>query len=220
MGDMPNWFAKTPEMAAADVYFSLTDAGSEGALVDRYHQALVQLQVADYFSQSKVLHTTTTGKWSPAQATASLQSHFRGDWIHTLYGSDPKYDGIGGRFWPQVRSDQIVQRIRIGTIIAIHKALGRSPLKDLGMADTDIDELFTSERANGVELEGIRPLAMTWNCVASTGEDYFEVDALRGPSVVEFAIATPRPYGHANVMVTVERYELGLLRPVGGESAS
>ena len=31
---------------------------------------------------------------------------------------------------------------------------------------------------------------MYWNCVAPAGENYFEVDALRGPTVVEFAIAT------------------------------
>jgi hypothetical protein len=51
---------------------------------------------------------------------------------------------------------------------------------------------------------------MSWNCVAPTGDDYFEVDALRGPTVVELAIATSRPYGRGAVMPLVEEYELGV----------
>ena len=33
----------------------------------------------------------------------------------------------------------------------------------------------------------IRGIALSWNCVAAAGENYFEVDALRGPTVVEGA---------------------------------
>lgn len=220
MANMPNWFAKTPEMVASDVYFSLADAGSEAALVDRYHQTLARLQDPGYFDQSSALSSTTTTKWKPSQTATTLHGHFRGHWIHTLYGSDPKHDAIGGRYWPQVPSALIVERVRIGTAIAIHKALGESELRNLGMSASDIAELFEADKENGVELDGLRPIAMSWNCVAPTGENFFEVDALRGPSAVEFAIATPRPYGHASVMGMLEQYELGLRSLGGGEPTS
>jgi hypothetical protein len=61
---------------------------------------------------------------------------------------------------------------------------------------------------------------MSWNCVAATGEDYFEVDALRGPTVVELAIATPRPYGHGSVMPLVEEYEWEVRQPPSIDTAS
>ncbi len=51
-----------------------------------------------------------------------------------------------------------------------------------------------------VDMDGVRSLAMSWNCVAPAGSDYFQVAALRGPSVVEFAIATPKPYGNSPMM--------------------
>jgi hypothetical protein len=40
---------------------------------------------------------------------------------------------------------------------------------------------------------------------APAGSDYFEVAALRGPSIVEFAIATPKPYGHSWMMRVATR---------------
>ncbi len=52
---------------------------------------------------------------------------------------------------------------------------------------------------------------MSWNCVAPAGENFFEVDALRGPTVVEFAIATPRPYGHATIMSMADDLRYGLI---------
>ena len=61
---------------------------------------------------------------------------------------------------------------------------------------------------------------MSWNCVAPDTDNFFEVDALRGPSVVEFAIATPRPRGHASVIDLAEEAEAGLLSlgPPGPDS--
>lgn len=210
---MPNWFAKTREMAAIDRYFSLQDAGSEPALVDRYLGALARLGAPDrYFDRSDALDNTG---WDPAEIEASLHGHFVGEWIHRLYPTSPEqYANIGGRNWPQVGSQRIVDRIRYGTTIAFHKALGRDNLERAGVQDpVYIDDLFKSEVDIGVDIDRVLPLAMSWNCVAPTGDDYFEADALRGPTVVELAIATPRPYGHGSVMPLVEEYELGLREP-------
>jgi hypothetical protein len=207
MGGMPKWFAKTREMAAIDLYFSLQHAGSEADLEDRYLRALARLG-SDYVDRSDALKGTG---WKPSAIGAALGSHFVGDWIHQLYPTHPaQYAQLGGRFWPQVGSQKVVERIRLGTTIAFHKALGRANLTSRGVGDDDIQELFESEFDIDVEVDGVLPLAMSWNCVAPTGEDYFEVDALRGPTVVELAIATPRPYGHGSIMRLVEEYELGM----------
>jgi hypothetical protein len=202
MGQMPNWFAKTPEMITSDAYFSLASAGNEVTLIQRYETALQRLQAPDYYRHSDALQT---GGWSAPAVSASLGGHFRGDWIHTNY-PDPKFVGIGGRYWPQVPSTTVVDRIRHGTIIAIQKALGRAKL-GVTTSTSYADQIFAPEFANGVEVDGVRPLATSWVCIAPTGEDYFEVDALRGPSVVEFVIATPRPYGHGEMMPLVEALE-------------
>jgi hypothetical protein len=207
MGGMPHWFAKTPEMVTCDAHFSLASAGDEVALIGRYKTALQRLQTSDYYTHSDALQT---GGWSAPAVSASLGGHFRGDWIHTNY-PDPRFAGIGGRFWPQVPSTTVVDRIRYGTIIAIQKALGRAQL-GATVSISYADQIFAPELADGVEVDGVRPLATSWVCIAPTGEDYFEVDSLRGPSVVEFAIATPRPYGHGhmmNVVEALEREELG-----------
>ncbi len=201
MGGMPKWFAKTREMAAVDLYFSVQGAGSEDALIGRYLQALGRLQT-DYVDNRSVALENTG--WDPNGVAASIGGHFVGDWIHQLYPADPH---LGGRFWPQVASQKVVEHLRWGTMIAFHKALGRDNLVSRGVDEEYIEILFESERHIDVEINGVLPLAMSWNCVAATGEDYFEVDALRGPTVVELAIATPRPYGHGAVMHLVEEYE-------------
>jgi hypothetical protein len=214
MGGMPNWFAKTKEMVASDLYFSLRSAKDEQDLAERYRQALVRLQDRVYYSRSDALSNTTTKNWKPADAQHALEGHFRGDWIHPLYGKVPgdptKYADVGGRFWPQVPSWKVAGRVRLGTRIAIQKALGITELRQLGYDQGYIDAMYEAELENGVDIDGVRPLATSWNCVAPPGDTYFEVDALRGPTVVEFAIATPRPMGHAVVHGLVEEFELGL----------
>jgi hypothetical protein len=212
MVSMPNWFAKTPEMVASDKYFSLADAGSEAELVNRYVLALARLNQSpsDRFSDSKALSTTTTTRWSPGNTNAVLSGHFRGDWIHPLYdGVNPQYAAIGGAFWPRVRSDVVVGEITAGTIGAILKALGYSTALQHWPDSADVDRLFNFEQSNGVEDEGVRPMATSWVCVAPPGDTYFESDALRGPSVVELVYATPRPIGHANIFTSLERVRAG-----------
>jgi hypothetical protein len=55
---------------------------------------------------------------------------------------------------------------------------------------------------------------MSWVCVAPAGDDYFEVEVevevVRGPTVVEFAVGTPRPMGHASITTPVESPESSL----------
>jgi len=223
VGSMPNWFAKTKEMAAFDRYFSMVDV-DEQELVSRYLQALHRLQHAKYFSQSDALDTQWANRPDrDNELRMSLDGHFRGDWVHHLYPSDPDtFGAVGGRFWPQVPSVDVLDRLRAGTIFAMHKALGDGELERLGLPPEYRHQLWTAERENEIPIDdGVRPVAMSWNCVAPAGENFFEVDALRGPSVVEFAIATPRPYGHATVMNMADDLRDGLIGfDVGGEQES
>lgn len=207
---MPNWFAKTKEMAAFDRYFSLVDV-DESTLRERYLRALGRLRGTKFFDQSDALDNEWAGR--PNAAKLALDGHFRGDWIHHLYPDDPAtYGGTGGRFWPQVPSVDILDRLRAGVVFAIQKALGDDVLESLGRSSAYRDRLWTAERENEIPIDdGIRPVAMSWNCVAREGENFFEVDALRGPTVVEFAIATPRPYGHATIMSMADDLRDGLI---------
>jgi hypothetical protein len=153
----------------------------------------------------------------------SLDRHFRGDWIHHNYPDRPdEFGGEGGRFWPQVPSSKVIEELRFGVIAAIHKAMGDTELVNLELAQEYRDRLWKAERENGIDVDdGIRGVALSWNCVAPAGDDYFEVDALRGPTVVEFAIATPRPYGHSSVMGIADDLRTGRISfapPGGGQS--
>lgn len=215
MGSMPNWFAKTKEMAAFDRYFSLIDV-DEQRLLDRYVQALTRLggSRTGYYTTSDALNTQWAAKPNLRQELAgSLDAHFRGDWIHHRFPGDPaRFGDQGGRFWPQVPSTRVLEMLRVGTVFAIHKAMGDTELANLGLAEDYRHRLWRAERENDIAIDdGVRPIALSWNCVAPAGENYFEVDALRGPSIVEFAIATPRPFGHSSVMGIAEDVESGLI---------
>ena len=222
MGSMPNWFAKTKEMAAFDRYFSLLDVDEKG-LLERYWQALERVHGSpDYYSGSDALQHEWRAKPNLQREMAgSLDAHFRGDWIHLKFGRSPKFNKIGGRFWPQVPSTRVVELLRLGTTMAIHKAMGDTELANLGLSEDYRYRLWKAERENEINFDdGVRGIALSWNCVAPAGENFFEVEALRGPSVVEFAIATPRPYGHGSVMGVAEDAEAGLisLRPASESS--
>src|SRR5687768_927848 len=105
MGSMPNWFAKTKEMAAFDRYFSLIEVDDKG-LLERYWGALDRLNSrGDYYNSSNALQHEWRAKPNLRREMAgSLDAHFRGDWIHLNFGRNPRFDDIGGRFWPQVPS--------------------------------------------------------------------------------------------------------------------
>ena len=211
MGSMPNWFAKTKEMAAFDRYFSTRDV-DEKELLDRYQRALARMHGDDYYQRADALETEWKGLAdSSLRMRMSLDEHFRGDWIHHQYPDDPAtFGALGGRFWPQVPSQDVIDRLRAGVVFAIHKAMGDTELVNLGLPQEYRDRLWKAERDNGIDTDdGIRGIALSWNCVAPAGDDYFEVDALRGPTVVEFAIATPRPYGHGSVMAMADDLRTG-----------
>jgi hypothetical protein len=219
---MPHWFAKTKEMAAFDRYFSTRDTDEKG-LLDRYLKALARVQGPDYFSRADTLEHEWAGLTNQSlMLRVSLDEHFRGDWIHHQYPDDPATFGQqGGRFWPQVASQDVIDRLRAGVVFAIHKAMGDTELANLGLPADYRDRLWRAEVDNGIEVDdGIRGIALSWNCVAPAGDDYFEVDALRGPTVVEFAIATPRPYGHSTVMAMADDLRTGRLSFAPGSSES
>jgi hypothetical protein len=213
MGSMPHWFAKTKEMAAFDRYFSTTDVDDKG-LLDRYLAALGRMGTNDYFGRSDALDNEWRARADNSLLLrVSLDEHFRGDWIHHLYPTDATtYGSVGGRFWPQVPSQDVIDRLRAGVVFAIHKAMGDTELANLGLDQDYRDRLWKAERDNSIDVDdGIRGIALSWNCVAPAGDDFFEVDALRGPTVVEFAIATPRPFGHATVMGMADDLRAGLI---------
>jgi hypothetical protein len=122
-----------------------------------------------------------------------------------------------------VPSSKVVDELRFGVIAAIHKAMGETELINLGVPDDYREELWVPELDNGIDIDdGIRGIALSWNCVAPAGENYFEAEALRGPTVVEFAIATPRPYGHSTINALAEEVGAGRIAVeslVGGHVA-
>jgi hypothetical protein len=213
MGSMPHWFAKTKEMAAFDRYFSTFDV-DEKALLERYLRALVRLDnTGGFYERSDALDHEWRTLANPALTLrVALDEHFRGDWIHHLYPTDPAtYGAIGGRFWPQVPTVTVLDSLRTGVMFAIHKAMGDTELANLGLPEHYRERLWKAERDNGIPYDdGIRGIALSWNCVAPAGDHFFEVDALRGPTVVEFAIATPRPYGHSTVQGVGDDLRAGL----------
>ena len=202
MGQMPDWFAKTPAMLAADAYFSLELAGSDTVLIDRYHTALDRLNgnPDDYGTDSDALNTLT-----PYTTTSELL-HFGSDWVHFDYWATHDPTLPGGFYWPQVLSKTVVDKIREGTKAAIYKALGENAIGGLpGVDQAYEDLLWKPERQNQVERNGVRSLVTSWNCVAPLGSPFFEVFALRGPTVVEFAIGTPRPFGVSSLELLVQK---------------
>ena len=214
MGHMPQWFAKPPEMLASDQYFSRNGGVDDDELGNRYEKALGRLVRADsdLFDRSDALGTV--GR-DPSKNVRSF-SHLNKDWVN------PDDPAKGGRFWPEIPSETVARVVRIGTAIALQKALGKTrlrarpdllPVEFATNPELYFEQLFAPENevvpelGFELDLEGVVPLATSWNCVAPTGSDFFEADALRGPSIVELAIATPRPRGTALLTPLMELFE-------------
>jgi hypothetical protein len=89
--------------------------------------------------------------------------HFGADWLNE------KNPTSGGRFWPHVPTFTIISWFQIGVLHAARKGLGWAQLQD------------------------VLPLVTTWVCTSPAGTGTVEVDAIRGPTVVELIIATPQP---------------------------
>jgi hypothetical protein len=207
MVSMPQWLMKTPEMLASDKYFGLAPFGTaadKAELRQRYITALGRLMSQTYYAQSDAM---SGGGLSHPQVEAALEYHFRGDWINAKY---PKHSSPGGLFWPQIDSNHVITKVRTGTVGAIVKALGPSNATaaytgspfDVG---DFLGSLFHPYEPGEPNLDEVLPLSTSWVCVAPPDSTFFEADAVRGPSVVDLVIATPKPIGHSPLEIIMSR---------------
>ena len=189
MSTMPHWLAKTPEMIAMDRWFS---AGAD--LVVRYNNAIASIEasknakvlpVASAALDDAVLQSTFPGG---AAGVSGAFRHLGKDWLN------PTNPSSGGRFWPHVPTFLIITWLQEGVLTAARKGLGWTAIQSRGESP---DDLFRSElddcRLDQSDLDGEKPLVTTWVCTAPAGTGSIEVDAIRGPTVVELVIATPQP---------------------------
>jgi hypothetical protein len=183
MTTMPYWMNKTPEMVAMDRYFSGPD------LVNRYKKAITSINTS---KPGNALPTTSDAlnKELP-NGVAHAFTHFGQDWLNKNNPSS------GGNFWPHVPTFTIIPWIREGVLHAAHKGLGSTALATLGKSPTEIAKIFKSEKEDSqltdAELKAVLPLVTTWVCTSPPGTGTIQVDAVRGPTVVELIIATPQP---------------------------
>ena len=189
MTTMPHWLAKTREMVAMDRWFN--DEGS--VLVDKYRNAIASIETP---RPGNGLPTTSDALDSSGMDPADVADafdHLGKDWLN------PNNSASGGNFWPHVATLNIKIWLKKGLLNAMHKGLGRTALESnlIGKTPDQVDAIFESEiRDSGLtddELAEPLPLVTTWVCTAPAGTGSIEVDALRGPTVVELIIATPQP---------------------------
>ena len=68
-------------------------------------------------------------------------------------------------------SHDVIDRLRAGVVFAIHKAMGDTELINLGLPEEYRERLWKAERENDIDIDdGIRGIALSWNCVAPAGE--------------------------------------------------
>ena len=137
------------------------------------------------------------------QSTRHSRSHFKGDWINAQYPTDTS----GGAFWPHIPSETVLYWVKVGTMTAIHKAVGKQNLLAMYAAVSQIasyaDSLYESYDQDDVDNDSVVPLSTSWLCVGPTDSTFFEADAVRGPSIVEFVIATPKPLGNVTTATRI-----------------
>ncbi len=177
MSTMPYWLNKTPEMIAMDRYFS---AGPN--LVERYKKTINKIN-AGLPGSSDALNLGMT-----PDEVADAFTHFDKDWLNKTNPSS------GGNYWPHVPTFTIVTWFKQGILAAAQKGLGRIELGNIGVVP---DPIFDSEKKysglQNADLDGVLPLSTSWVCTSAPGTGTVEVDAVRGPSVVELVISTPWP---------------------------
>jgi hypothetical protein len=182
----------------------LDPGGGTTQLLNKYVGALQTLQsMPDYYTQSAAM---TGGGMSANAVNTTLGSHFRGDWISAKYPLDP----AGGLFWPQVASAIVISTVQLGTMVAIHKAIGKSNLTALYAGapmnvESYADALFDPYNQDDADPDAVRPLSTCWVCIAPSDSTFFQADAVRGPSVVELVIATPKPLGNSPLAILLGR---------------
>jgi len=181
---MPYWLNKTPEMIAMDRYFS----GPTAKLIKNYKAAIARVEAAAQTASglptsSDALNDPKNWPGQPNKAFA----HFDTDWLN------PNNPSSGGDYWPQVPTLSIIPWFQSGILAGANKGLGWT---ELVKTPVDPNKLFESELEYGMteaELADPLPLATSWVCTSPPGTGTVEVDAVRGPSVVELIIATPWP---------------------------
>jgi hypothetical protein len=203
---MPEWFAKTPEMMKMDAWYSgLNDHGEPDPdeLIRRYKDALSDLGGSTgYYEETRAL----TGDKNRRRAkNVAIDQHFKRHWLNA---DDPLSPTKGGEFWPDLPSRDVVERLRYGMEVALKRALGKSNLTEFSLSDEELDELFGWYESVGINTDEVRPLVTSWNCVAPTGSKFFDTQAIRGPTVVEWAIATPAPVRYSRDSEIVWRYRV------------
>jgi hypothetical protein len=181
MSTMPYWLAKTPEMIAMDKWFS---AGSQ--LAQHYNDAITSINTSKQAHRLPTSSDALNSKLPGAAPDAFF--HLGTDWLN------PNNPTSGGRYWPHVPTFMIISWFQTGVLHAAYKGLGWTAAQNLGQ---DPAVIFKSETRQGKmdpsELDSLLPLVTTWVCTSPPGTGTVEVDAVRGPTVVELVIATPQP---------------------------
>ena len=54
-----------------------------------------------------------------------------------------------------------------------------------------------------MDTESVLQLSTCWVCLGPTDSTFFQADAVRGPSVVDLVIATPKPLGNSPTATTL-----------------
>jgi hypothetical protein len=75
--------------------------------------------------------------------------------------------------------------------------------------------LYETYGQDDADHDSVVPLSTSWVCLGPTDSTFFQADAVRGPSIVEFVIATPKPLGNSPIAIA-----LGGLVPVSTEDVN
>ncbi len=191
MTGMPKyWLEKIPALLAMDRYFH----GDPATLEQRYRTALTALQ------------TKATVWRAPGDSIAGLPNvqdamdHFGRDWINT------QNPNSGGNYWPHIPTWVVLTNLKQGITAGVTKALGWNVLaNDAALPDPNVvfaKEVVDYQDEGGMhqsELLGVVPMVTCWVCTSGPGTGGFQVDAVRGPSVVEVVIATPMPMPQSRI---------------------
>jgi len=90
----------------------------------------------------------------------------------------------------------ILASLKVGIAAGCTKGLGTTALANAFPALTPAvvyDREIREAKLTPDELSGVMPMSTSWVCTSAPGTGGFQVDAVRGPSIVDVVIATPWP---------------------------
>lgn len=190
MSGMPkHWFTKVPEMVAMDRWFGVA-ALQAGQLAQRYHDAINRLSSAPDVFQANSVSLRDHFSGDQSKADTDMQQHFNPDWVNM------KNPSSGGNYWPHIPTLNILLNMKQGIIAGALKGLGTQELSVRlpGIATGTVFESELDEaKLTADELRDVVPMSTSWVCTSPPGQGGFQVDAVRGPSVVDVVISTPWP---------------------------